>query len=95
MSLPSSIAWQVMPQLLSSRYQTSRFSSYDNGVSGMIRLGIGIAIGWFAYEALQKEGIKDVPSLVKVCINKLGSENNHQEEGCKQCTKHTKLEPSI
>lgn len=35
----------------------------------MLRLGIGVAIGWFAYDALQKKG-DTVPDIVKSCVAK-------------------------
>ena len=35
----------------------------------MFRLGIGVAIGWFAYEALQKRG-DSIPEIVKSCVVK-------------------------
>lgn len=35
----------------------------------MLRFGIGVAIGWFAYDALQKRG-DNIPEIVKSCVVK-------------------------
>lgn len=65
----------------------------------MLRLGIGVAIGWFAYDALQKKG-DTVPDIVKTCVTKAvevfkKEDNGKQrdkllsttEEGKEECAK--------
>ena len=68
MSIPARFALWAMPQLLSCN-GGAFLPCHDIRRMEMFRLGIGVAIGWFAYEALQKRG-DSIPEIVKSCVVK-------------------------
>ena len=97
MSIPAKFALWAMPQLLSCGEGGTFPPYHDVRRMEMLRLGIGVAIGWFAYDALQKRG-DSLPELVKSCVVKavetFKKDNNQPnpslsttEEGKEECAK--------
>ena len=82
-----------MPQMLSCGNGMFGPPSY-HGIRRMemLRLGIGVAIGWFAYDALEKRS-NSVPDIVKTCVTKAvevfkKDENNQLPgKGKEECAK--------
>ena len=70
------LAWCITPRLLKGFCRGNRPAScfyyeddYQRRTDDVFRLGIGVVIGWLAYEAFQKDKDK-MSDIVKSCVSK-------------------------